>query len=474
MPSSKDNQAPSGPQQDPAMKPKPAFTSIPQEIKSKILSFLEPQIQDLKNARLVCHQWANTAAQFLFKELWVTPATLSRLRDKRSIQTIQPHVKHVYFQTDLLPDTPFRVWRESNRSRPAKTRWTKPDLRARYDRYSHYSNLEKLLLVNVGANVTSTVGRDVMLGVLEEAIRSFNTLARVTIANRYWSTSSVVHSTIPRLHTWHKVWSDLDDLQLTVPMSHQMGITDTIFSSMLNFLSLSKKHPTHIDAGVLSLSLFDNPEECFPAKHLITNLFVGLTSIELELIEGRQMPKQVASFKMLNEYLASAEVLENLTLGFTKVLNMTNGYDTEPVDLLAHLSLTTPRLKMLTLYEISPRTASLQALILKHCKTLAWLELKDIFLMGGGLSADPDGLDRILDTVAATMNVKHLGVGCLHNAMIMPGATPSFPTHSFFMSTMQGNNATLRSMGDLRRAINSAHQAEDHVIRMDMKVDMMP
>ncbi|KAL8780435.1 MAG: hypothetical protein Q9213_006468 [Squamulea squamosa] len=382
MPSSQDNQAPSAAQQDPAMKPKAAITSVPQEIKSKIISFLEPRIQDLKSARLVCHQWANTASQFLFEELWITPATLSRLRDKRSLQTISPHVKHVYVQTDLLPDTPFRVWRDSNRSRPAKSRWTKGDLRARYNHYYHYSNLEKLLFVNTGANVTSTTGNSVMLSVLEEAIRSFNILARVTIANQYWSTSSVVHPIVPRLQRWFKVWSDLDELQLRVPMSHQMHITDTMFNSMLNFWLLSEKRPTHIDAGVLLLSLFDNPEERLPTKHLVTNLFKGLTSIELELIDSRQTPKQVESFKTLNQYLASAEQLENLTLGFTKTLNMTNGYDTEPADLYAHISLTTPRLKMLTLYDISTKTATLQALIHKHCKTLTWLEFKDVFLMG--------------------------------------------------------------------------------------------
>ncbi|KAL8736804.1 MAG: hypothetical protein Q9166_000170 [cf. Caloplaca sp. 2 TL-2023] len=75
------------------IKRKDFFSTIPQELGSHILSFISPNLQGLKNARLVSHSWAETAAPFLFSELWLTLWTLDRLEDEQSIQGIRPRVR---------------------------------------------------------------------------------------------------------------------------------------------------------------------------------------------------------------------------------------------------------------------------------------------------------------------------------------------------------------------------------------------
>ncbi|KAL8983697.1 MAG: hypothetical protein Q9205_002147, partial [Flavoplaca limonia] len=79
------------------------FDTFPQEIKSHIISYLSPDIRDLKNVRLVSHNFAETAATFLFGELRLTPWAPGRFCDQRSLQTIYSHVRNLEIYDTLPP-----------------------------------------------------------------------------------------------------------------------------------------------------------------------------------------------------------------------------------------------------------------------------------------------------------------------------------------------------------------------------------
>ncbi|KAL8871387.1 MAG: hypothetical protein Q9198_007430 [Flavoplaca austrocitrina] len=79
------------------------FDAFPQEIKIHIIIYLSPDIRDLKSVRLVSHNLAETAATFLFSELRITPWTLGRFCDQRSLHTIHSHVRNLEIYDNLLP-----------------------------------------------------------------------------------------------------------------------------------------------------------------------------------------------------------------------------------------------------------------------------------------------------------------------------------------------------------------------------------
>ncbi|KAL9013095.1 MAG: hypothetical protein Q9180_009042 [Flavoplaca navasiana] len=86
------------------------FDAFPQEIKTHIISYLSLDIRDLKNVRLVSHNLAETAAHFLFSELRITPWTLGRFCDQRSLQTIYSHVRNLEIYDTILPSITRQDW----------------------------------------------------------------------------------------------------------------------------------------------------------------------------------------------------------------------------------------------------------------------------------------------------------------------------------------------------------------------------
>ncbi|KAL8685824.1 MAG: hypothetical protein Q9218_007523 [Villophora microphyllina] len=121
--------------QDPPTAQKSSWNSLPQELKTQILSLAGTFPPDWKNARLVSRNWADTAAPFIFEEKWLTPCTLFSLKDLPSLEAVRQYVKHlIIFVTSTLPDIPYGRWEEGCSRGPFAL--PQHEIVEGYDRYS--------------------------------------------------------------------------------------------------------------------------------------------------------------------------------------------------------------------------------------------------------------------------------------------------------------------------------------------------
>ncbi|KAL9585903.1 MAG: hypothetical protein Q9203_004058 [Teloschistes exilis] len=202
---------------------KPTWTSLPQEIKSHILSFAD--LSDLKEARLVCWNWADTASPFLFEELWLTPWTLCRLEDKRSLQTIHPHTAYNGWQDSFEKNIDLPLLSDADDSERVavtevfnkrKQPWLASEVDARFNSYSDHFRCQARYFGELGVDDHSGATAGKTLPVLEEVINSVCNLSEVTIGDDHWfqyfqSSYTLGHSYYSTGKRW-SVWEDLEDL----------------------------------------------------------------------------------------------------------------------------------------------------------------------------------------------------------------------------------------------------------------------
>ncbi|KAL8727643.1 MAG: hypothetical protein Q9181_005626 [Wetmoreana brouardii] len=226
------NQTASGQTMTPELvtiKQQTTWNSLPQEIKSHILSFAGTNPPDWKDVRLVSRNWADTATPFAFEELWLTPWTLNRLEDTLSLQTIRPHVKNLVLFSAMLPIVSLKRWLEKYSEwqdryvvhgsafaqyhvamTEIRRPWPPHEVDYRFERYSALFDQQERFAKYTGDWSNAASGKN--LTYFEEAVQSFGRLTTVSIGDYYWHKSGLLPDPHYPLVCWSKVWKVWDDL----------------------------------------------------------------------------------------------------------------------------------------------------------------------------------------------------------------------------------------------------------------------
>ncbi|KAI4248177.1 MAG: hypothetical protein LQ352_005996 [Teloschistes flavicans] len=282
---------------------KTAWNSLPQEIRSHILSFAE--VCDLKEARLVCWNWAYSASPFLFEMLWLTPWTLDQLDDKRSFQTICPHVRHLVLFSVILPLYSLKDWQKTykewqndfekslvpslsgaSESEQAvitemgeqideiKQPWPASEVVPRFQSYADHFRRQTPFVKEIGTDDHFKAATGKCLSVFEEAIRQFYHLSEVTIGDDLWfAMSDPSYPPGKRCN----VWQDLEDLNdpffnLGLPTFGQ-----TFLISVLRSLGHSGRSLRSLYTGAILFPTFESftrlgQEDMKAVDHVVGNL----------------------------------------------------------------------------------------------------------------------------------------------------------------------------------------------------------
>ncbi|KAI4096990.1 MAG: hypothetical protein L6R37_006878 [Teloschistes peruensis] len=290
------------------------WTSLPQEIKCHVLSFAD--LSDLKSARLVCWNWADTASRFLFEELWLTPWTLYQLEDERSLQTVRPHVRSLMLFSEILPECSLETWQkaykewqvsfEKNIDLPLlsdaddservavteafnkrKEPWLASEVDARFNNYSDHFRCQARFFEELGADDHSGATAGKNLPVLEKAINSFYNLLNVMIGDDFWfqyfqyfqyfqSSYTLGHSYYRTGKRWN-VWQDVEDLDDSIFDQGLPSFGRTFLSTVLKTLGHSRQNLLSLCAGTILFPTFESftrldQEDSQAVKHTFSNL----------------------------------------------------------------------------------------------------------------------------------------------------------------------------------------------------------
>ncbi|KAL8946960.1 MAG: hypothetical protein Q9222_006708 [Ikaeria aurantiellina] len=270
---------------------KPTFTSLPLELKYEILRNLEPKFSEWKNARLVCHDWAETTASLLFGELWLTPATLYRCKDSRALQGIHTYVNHVVLYSDILPKIPLRRWKSKyyHASKWGEAKWSQ--YRTAYchqERCIEDVETKAAWLLETG-DVPATMGRmrnGKFRTFFMRVIHSMDNLVKVTIADRDWCSTNKGNSLLP-VTTWSEAWRNLHNVELDKPVSDQAAISTAILDTVLMGLAECGKPIRYLHAGMISYLYFTHLRSLLSisgtSQNNLMKLFKNLRTIYLGL-----------------------------------------------------------------------------------------------------------------------------------------------------------------------------------------------
>ncbi|KAL9578888.1 MAG: hypothetical protein Q9212_005435 [Teloschistes hypoglaucus] len=194
-----------------SMAQKASWDTLPQEIKTHILSFAGECPPDWKNARLVSRNWAETAAPYVFREISLTPCTMHRLKDVRSLQTIQHHVKHLVLATSIMPKISWQQWKNDffllyiYGCTPCPTYL---EVAPRYEQYLKlFRQQQRFIDANkVHLTPNSTIE---MPPYVAEAMQTFCHLSTVIITEGPWYPRKSPITYYHPLQLWSQTWQDL-------------------------------------------------------------------------------------------------------------------------------------------------------------------------------------------------------------------------------------------------------------------------
>ncbi|KAL8765783.1 MAG: hypothetical protein Q9209_007247 [Squamulea sp. 1 TL-2023] len=347
---------------------------------------------------------AETAAAFLFNELLLTPWTLGRFRDKRSLQTVHRHVRNVVFYDAVLPMVTLEEWMEVNT-------WQMSPFWPPYEIHTHF-NQYQILHNQQERNLKEFRGGGVVGGLFDQIKDTLRSLRCLTVAtDDYGSWPSHLQVTkYPSLYGWSEVWHDICSL----------GLRDTerqaadIFRAWLGFIAdnIAQSHTrlTTLAVGNMPYSFHNFLGNLVVGKSPpALALFKSLIYINIDLKFCSHLKEQDSSLKLLGECLSAANSVEELRLDVH--VCQPYGWHTHP-DILANLSLTTRRLRFLQLCQMHTTALSLHLLLGKHYETLETLEIQDLWLVDDGRSLHEDGLGLMLQTLAAQMHVEWIYINC--------------------------------------------------------------
>ncbi|KAL9580425.1 MAG: hypothetical protein Q9212_004498 [Teloschistes hypoglaucus] len=277
------------------------WTSLPQEMKSHILSFAD--LSDLKSARLVCWNWAVTASPFLFEELWLTPWTLGQLEDKHSLQTIHPHVRSLVLFSETLPECSLKDWQKaydewqdsfrhlfmsdayySEELKKRKRPWLASEVEPRFKSYSDHFHRQARFVEELGDEDPSKAAGGKGFFLLQEAIKLFYNLSDVTIGDdRWFQNFQFCHNSGPsccRTGKRWNVWQDLEDLEGLNPPYFDRDLPSfghAFLSTVLKTLGHLRKNLTALYVGAIQFPTFESfkrlgREEFQAVNHIFCNL----------------------------------------------------------------------------------------------------------------------------------------------------------------------------------------------------------
>ncbi|KAL8776467.1 MAG: hypothetical protein Q9213_008263 [Squamulea squamosa] len=284
------------------------FDYFPQEIKNQVLSYAG--IQDLKNVRLVSHNMAETAAAFLLNELLLTPWTLGRFRDKRSLQTVHPHVRDLVFYDVVLPTVTLDEWMDINPSHMSPS-WPPHETSTRFNQYQILHDQQE-------RNIKEFRGGEVIGGLFDQIKHTLRSLRGLTVASDDYGSWPFNLQTIKyrSLYDWSKVWHDICCLGLEDTEQQAIDIIPACLGFIVNNIVQSHTQLTSLAVGNIPYSF----------QAFLGNLGVGrsppaialfrsLVCFNLDLKFGSQIGVQGSSLKLLGECLSAANSLEHLHLG---------------------------------------------------------------------------------------------------------------------------------------------------------------
>ncbi|KAI4274748.1 MAG: hypothetical protein LQ337_003688 [Flavoplaca oasis] len=346
------------------------FDAFPQEIKNHIIGFVSPVSRDLKNVRLLSHNLAETAAPFLFGELLLTPWTLGRFGDQRSLQTIYSHVRNLTISDTVLPNIAFEDWKAA--SHGGSEAWFNryQDLYCEQERYLQELSQSDIIkeLSNKGSHISHSP-REFKIETVGYAIWGYKSLSARNLSLRHDVTS--------------KVLFDIGSLKIKCTRQHSTHVLGDMASLITNVAAGSRIRMTNLTIKNMPHSVQDAQGKK-DVRRLpgIVEMCNGLVQINLWICLDVFDFNQQAPFKLIGECLSAAKSLEDLRLEIfwrnrKPEMNATT-------DCLANLSLSTPRLKKLQLCRIYTRIASVQSLLCAHHKTLEVLEIDRMSLRTNG------------------------------------------------------------------------------------------
>ncbi|KAI4284725.1 MAG: hypothetical protein L6R38_001181 [Xanthoria sp. 2 TBL-2021] len=135
---------------------------------------------------------------------------------------------------------------------------------------------------------------------------------------------------------------------------------------------------------------------------VILDLFKSLVCIDLEIkLDFFDFQGQESPLKLITECLSTAKNLEDLSLN----LYHHNSFPGDNPDILAHLSLSTQRLKKLRLGRMHTTPTSVLLLLREHYKTLEKLEIDNISLWNSGMPTRQDDLRVTILTLATELHI---------------------------------------------------------------------
>ncbi|KAL8849853.1 MAG: hypothetical protein Q9221_005191 [Calogaya cf. arnoldii] len=385
------------------------FNAFPQEIKSHIIGFVSPHVQDLKNIRLVSHNLAETAAPFLFRELLVTPWTIGRFRDQRSVQTVQHHVRDLICYDAVLPWVTLEQWTHEYRAYErlplVLTPGQENEMITRYNRYhvlykQQERNFEEM-------RDGQAVGE--LVDCIRPTIRSLGGMQLVISEEPGWSTTERTYRT---LILESNVWRDLrhlgygssgQDPSHPLPSPFMRFIIDATVRSEVRLKLLAADSMSHYSQPCLGLGGLNVKK-----RLAVVELFKSLVNFDLASHLCCNQGDQNASLMLLQECLSAAKNLEDLSIQSCHYEPFLGG---DP-DILAHLSPSTRKLKNLRLYRISTIASSVLLLLLEHYKTLENLEIDYMALCVSDTHKYQDDLRVIIQTLATELHIEWVYVEC--------------------------------------------------------------
>ncbi|KAL8639428.1 MAG: hypothetical protein Q9228_003534 [Teloschistes exilis] len=176
---------------------KPTWTSLPQEIKSHILSFAD--LSDLKEARLVCWNWADTASPFLFENCGSRPGLCAGSRTNTAYNGWQDSFEK-NIDLPLLSDADdserVAVTEVFNKR---KQPWLASEVDARFNSYSDHFRCQARYFGELGVDDHSGATAGKTLPVFEEVINS-QLADHFVVLDNDWS--PVIHNENVVGQTW--------------------------------------------------------------------------------------------------------------------------------------------------------------------------------------------------------------------------------------------------------------------------------
>ncbi|KAL8649026.1 MAG: hypothetical protein Q9226_005751, partial [Calogaya cf. arnoldii] len=389
------------------------FNNFPQEIKSHIIGFVSPVVQDLKNIRLVSHNLAETAAPFLFRELLLTPWTIGRFRDQRSVQTIQPHVRDLVCYDAVFPLVTLDAWTHAYREYEwlplVLTPGQENEMLTRYNRYHVLYKQQERNFKEMRDG--QAVGE--LIDCIMPTIRSLRGMQLVISEEPGLSTT---RRTVPyrTLKVESKIWRDLRNLGYGNFGQHPSHLLPSPFMRFIIDATVrSEVRLKRLAAN--SMSYYSHP--CFGLGGLkvekrlaVVELFKSLVNFDLESHLCCNKCDHNASLVLLQECLSAAENLEDLSIQFWHY----EPFPGDNPDILAHLSLSTRKLKKLRLHRIYTTASSVLLLLLEHYKTLENLEFDHMSLCVSDTHEYQDDLKVIIQTLATELHIDWTYVECVH------------------------------------------------------------